>query len=119
MKRSFVHCAEVLLEPEADRAAPGGAVTLRLCGSWDHPGPCRWPHHTSAEWDGHRGTIRVVFTAPMEEAAEVRSLIELALADGECVGPSGQRSLWQATVHGAGTLKEEEIALSASWGAEG
>ncbi len=115
MKRSFVQCAEVLLEPDAERAAPGGAVTLRLCGSWNHLGPCRWPHHTSAEWDGRRGKIRVVFTAPPDEAAEVRALIDHALAEGACVGPDGKQSRWQVTTHGAGTLNAEETAISASW----
>src|SRR5438445_389957 len=115
MKRSFVQCAEVLLEPGADPAAPGGAVTLRLCGSWDHTGPCRWPHRTSADWDGRHGKIRVVFTAPAEEAAEVRSLIDRALAGGECAGPDGRPSRWTATAHGAGTLNDEEETLSAQW----
>jgi len=119
MKRSFVQCAEVLLESDADPAGPGGAVTLRLCGSWNHPGPCRWPHRTSADWDGQRGRIRVVFTAPAEEAAEVSSLIEHALADGECVGPDGKRSRWTATAQSAGTLNEEEAALGASWESAG
>jgi hypothetical protein len=115
MKKSFVQCAEVLREADGDHAAPGGAVTLRLCGSWNHPGPCRWRHVTSAEWDGRRGKIRVVFAAPPEEAVEVRRLIERALADGVCVGPDGKQSRWQASAHGAGTLSEEEAALSASW----
>src|SRR4051812_42287627 len=108
MKQSFVQCAEILLEPDADRAGPGGAVTLQLCGSWDHAGPCRWPHRTSADWDGRRGQIRVVFTTPTEEEAEVRRLIDRALASGECVGPDGKRSRWAATTHNPGTLDEKE-----------
>ena len=116
MKQSFVQCAEVLLQPDADTAGPGGAVTLRLCGSWDHPGPCRWPHHTAADWNGLHGKVRVVFTASAEEEAEVRLLITRALAGGECAGPDGRSSRWTATVQGHGTLSEEEEALSANWG---
>lgn len=115
MKRSFVECAEVRLDSGADPAGPGGAVTRRLCGSWDHAGPCRWPHRTSAKWDGQRGMIRVVFTAPPEEEAEVRRLIDAALADGECVGPDGNRSHWTAASPTAGSLDDEERALSAQW----
>jgi hypothetical protein len=55
MKRTFVQCATVELEAAADPAAPGGAVTLALCGSWDHAGPCRWPHLTMTEPPGERG----------------------------------------------------------------
>src|SRR3954447_1478699 len=106
MKRSFVQCAEVRLEPEADPAAPGGAVTKALCGSWDHAGPCRWPHHTSAEWDGRRGDVRVVFVADPEEELPVRTLIDRALASGMCVGPDGKQSGWASSQHAAGILSE-------------
>ena len=94
MKQSFVQCAEVMLEPGADPAAPGGAVTIALSGIWDHTGPCRWPHETSAEWDERRGRLRVAFTADAEEEKHVRALIERALAGGACVGPDGKLSQW-------------------------
>jgi hypothetical protein len=108
MKRTFVQCAEVLLEPGADPAAPGGAMTLALCGSWGHPGPCRWPHETAAEWDGRRGKVRVVFMADAEDERQVRALIEQALASRECTGPDGKLSRWEATRHGAGILSASE-----------
>jgi len=111
MRRSFVQCAELLLEPGADARAPGGAVTLRLCGSWDHAGPCRWPHETSVTWNEDRGQVRVVFVVEEEEEEAVRALIDQALAGGECVGPDGKRSSWAATAHGAGVLSESEDAL--------
>jgi len=111
MKRSFVQCAEVLLEPDADPAAPGGAVTLALCGSWDHDGACRWPHQTSAAWDERRGCVRVVFVADAEDEMHVRALIDRALTGGECVGPDGTLNRWAATEHSAGVLSESEEAL--------
>ena len=83
-----------MLEPGANPAAPGGAVTLALCGSWDHAGPCRWPHETSAEWNERRGRLRVTFTADADEEKRVRALIERALAGGKCVGPDGKLSRW-------------------------
>jgi hypothetical protein len=117
MKRTFVQCADILLEPGADPAAPGGAVTLALCGSWDHAGPCRWPHETSAQWagdgDGRRGRLRTVFTADAEDEAHVRALIAQALAGGECMGPDGKLSRWEASEHGAGVPGGSEVA----WGA--
>src|SRR5260221_57133 len=113
MKRSFVQCAEVLLEPDANPAAPGGAVTMALCGSWDHAGVCRWPHQTSAAWEEQRGRVRVVFVADAEDENHVRALIDRALASGECVGPDGRRSRWEVTERGAGVLSESEEALGA------
>jgi hypothetical protein len=112
MKQSFVQCAKLLLEAGADPAAPGGAVTKELCGSWEHPGPCRWPHETSATWDGRQGAVRVVFVAEAEEEQRVRALIDRALAGGECVGPDGKLSRWEVTEHAAGSLSESEVA----WG---
>lgn len=112
MKQSFVQCAEVVLEPGADPAAPGGAVTTELCGSWDHPGPCRWPHETTATWDGRQGSVRVVFVADAEDEKHVRALIDRSLANGECMGPDGKLSRWEAVKHTAGVLSESEAA----WG---
>jgi hypothetical protein len=112
MKRSFVQCAELLLEAGADPAAPGGAVTKELCGSWEHPGPCRWPHETSAMWDGRQGKVRVVFIAGAEEEQRVRALIDHALACGECVGPDGKLSRWEVSEQTVGVLNEREAA----WG---
>jgi hypothetical protein len=113
MKKSFVQCADVLLEPGADPAAPGGAVTLALCGSWDHAGACRWPHQTSAAWDQRRGKVRVVFLANAEDENHVRALIDRALASGRCVGPDGKVSLWKATEHRAAVPNESEEELVA------
>jgi hypothetical protein len=112
MKRAFVQCAEVVLETGADRAAPGGAVTLALCGSWDHAGACRWPHHTSATWDELRGHVRVVFAADEDEEMKVRALIDAALLGGECVGPDAKVSHWETTECRAGTLRESEETLA-------
>ena len=108
MKRSFVQCAELRLETDADPAAPGGAVTRALCGSWNHEGTCRWPHWTAAQWDDGRGMVRVVFVAEADEEGQVRALIERALTGGECVGPDRKVSRWKAMGHGAGALSESE-----------
>ncbi len=116
MKQSYVQCATLLLAPDGDPAAPGGAVTLALCGSWDHAGACRWPHHTSAEWSELLGRVRVVFVAEEADENHVRALIDRALAGGECVGPNGKVSRWAATEQGTGILSGSEKALGRSWG---
>ncbi len=46
---AYVVAASVALEDGADPASVGAAVTVELCGHWDHPGPCRWPHNNEIE----------------------------------------------------------------------
>lgn len=119
MKQPFVHCADLELAAGAEAAAPGGAVTIALCGSWDHEGGCRWPHHTTAEPRDGRTSVRVVFVAEAEQEASLRASIHDALANGRCTGPDGITSEWTLAAEGAGTLTAEEAELAASIGATG
>ena len=77
----FVHQAELELGDDADERAPGGAVTVALCGHWDHDGTCRWPHHSQLDVFSGTSRLRTVFVAPERDAAEVRRRIDAALAD--------------------------------------
>ena len=78
-----VEAVELLLGEGVDVAAPGGAVTLGLCGSWDHDGPCRWPHHSAIAATGPTWTLRVVFVADHREVADVRRRIGASLASDD------------------------------------
>ncbi len=80
----FVQEAELLLADDTDPAAPGAAVTVALCGYWDHQGPCRWPHNNAITTDGG-GTarFRTLFVADGAEEQAVRDRIAGALADPE------------------------------------
>ena len=85
----------IRLEPGSDERAPGGAVTVALCGHWDHAGPCRWPHRSNIhlEKDGfHR--IIVDFQATDDELGMVNTKIEKALYDGRLIGPDNRLSVW-------------------------
>jgi hypothetical protein len=75
---AYVHEAQLLLDDATDPAAVGAAVTVALCGHWDHEPPCRWPHNN--ELMG--GAFRTLFIAPAGEEAEVRGRIAGALASG-------------------------------------
>lgn len=97
-----VHRAELALEADTDSRAPGGAVTVALCGSWDHDPPCRWPHNSEFEMDGTAQRIRTVYVAPSEDVDEVRARIESALR-------SDPR--WHATYVTPGNLDADERAL--------
>jgi len=77
---AFVHEADVELGSDVEPGSVGAAVTAALCGSWDHDGPCRWPHNNAISNAAERFTFRTLFVAPEHEHAQVRSLIDAALA---------------------------------------
>ncbi len=71
--------AELALAPGVDPRAAGAAVTVALCGHWEHEGPCRWPHHSAIDADGAPARLRTV-VAPGADAEEVRRRVRAALA---------------------------------------
>jgi hypothetical protein len=82
MRQVFVHEAILAMEPGADERAPGAAVTVALCGHWDHEPPCPLaPHHVHADRVGAELRVRVLFAAEPESEQEVRQRIEMALSD--------------------------------------
>jgi hypothetical protein len=92
----YVHEATVELADGADPRALGGAVTVALCGTWDHEPPCRWPHHTdiTPAAVGDRHVVRTSFTAGRGEASVVRQKIGAAFESGQQAGPDGHISRW-------------------------
>jgi hypothetical protein len=59
----YVYETTVHLGDGGDARAVGGAVTVALCGHWEHAGPCRWPHHTAARpADDGRHAVAVRYT---------------------------------------------------------
>ncbi|MFD8072345.1 hypothetical protein ACFV3E_06805 [Streptomyces sp. NPDC059718] len=84
MRLTFAHDAVVTLAPGGDERAPGAAVTVALCGHWEHEPPCPLaPHHTAVT-AGPGGTLRlrVLFASAPGDEAEVRRRIDAALAAG-------------------------------------
>jgi hypothetical protein len=79
---------------DGDPAALGGAVTVALCGHWEHDGPCRWPHHNETRRDGDDVLLTVRFDATDDDVAEVRDAITRAVAGGASPGPDGRVSRW-------------------------
>jgi hypothetical protein len=94
---NFSHQVEyrLRLAEGADDRAPGGAVTVELCGHWDHEGPCRWPHHSTITAEGEHHLLLVRFNAPAEELESVNALIEASLQKGQLTGPDGRISVWK------------------------
>ena len=83
MAAEFSHTAELRLEPGTDSRAPGGAVTIALCGHWDHEGPCRWPHHSRIDTSRVPARFVTNFDASSRDEASVRARIDGALHASE------------------------------------
>lgn len=114
-RAAYAHDAVVVMGRDADSRAPGGAVTVALCGGWDHDPPCPLaPHHTDAT-PGDAGTLhlRVLFATEPEHEARVRSLIGQALSTGRLTGPDGRVSAWTVRSHGAGVVRAAEASHAA------
>ena len=88
----YVHVAEIGLNADVDPADVGAAVTLELCGAWQHQGACRWPHNNEIQGDGPF-LLRVLFLAGEADEPAVRQRIETALrssADWSVVSSSAR-----------------------------
>jgi hypothetical protein len=77
--RAHVIEAELELADGLDAAAVGAAVTVELCGHWEHDGPCRWPHNSAIDTARAPAGFRTLFVAGDAEAQEVGARVEAAL----------------------------------------
>ena len=102
-RRAFVHEAELALEAGTDPRAPGGAVTVALCGSWDHKGPCRWPHNNEIDAGSTPARFRTLFVADPADEPEIRDRIDAALT-----GAGG----WRVVKKTARPVAPDEQALA-------
>ena len=95
MRQAFAHDAVLTMGGDDDLRAPGAAITVALCGHWEHEPPCPLaPHHTAAERVGDEVRLRTLFAVEPAREAEVRDLIRDALAAGRLVGGDGRESRW-------------------------
>jgi hypothetical protein len=104
---AYAHEAVVRFVSKADERAPGAAVTVALCGHWEHDGPCRWPHHTAVSPTPSGAIVRTVFVAPDAEEAAVRERITAALSMGCLDGPAGT-SEWSLISQGPSQVAADE-----------
>jgi hypothetical protein len=107
VRQAFAHDAVLELTDHADERAPGGAVTVALCGALDHEPPCPVaPHHISFTGRGMRRRVRVLFAT--EDEPVVRRTIDAALGCEEFVGPDGVVSRWVLHSSSPGTVSDAE-----------
>ena len=97
------------MQPEDDVGAPGAAITVAVCGHWEHEPPCPLaPHHTAAERVGDVVRLRVLFAAEAGDEPEVRRRIDDALAHSELQTPDGTIARWRLVSTNVGTVRPEE-----------
>ena len=114
MRQAYAHDAVVVLDPGGDPGAPGGAITVALCGYWDHPPPCPLaPHHTAAMPEGDAVLVRVLFAADPADERRVRSLIDRALAGGTATGPDGTTTTWTLRTATPSDVRTDEAGQAA------
>ena len=109
-RTAYAHDAVVVLDPGGDSRAPGGAITVALCGHWDHEPPCPLaPHHTDATpADDDMLRLRVLFATEPENERKVRELITQALSSGRGTGPDGRVTRWMVQTSSASDIGPDE-----------
>ena len=97
------------MQPGISPNALGGAITVALCGHWDHSPPCPLaPHYVASFPAGETVALRVLFATEPENEQGVRSLIRGALAAGRLTEPDGGVATWQLRSASPGTLRLDE-----------
>ncbi|ONH61882.1 hypothetical protein CcI49_03480 [Frankia sp. CcI49] len=114
MRQAFAHEALVEMPSDADIHAPGAAVTVALCGHWDHPPPCPdAPHHTAAVRTPDGVRLRILFATEPPGELPVRRRIEEALRAGWLRGPDGTVTRWRLLGCNASSVTAAETAHGA------
>lgn len=109
MRLAYAHEAVLKMAAGSDERAPGGAITVALCGALDHDPPCPVAaHHTALERHGDELHLRILFAAPPDRCGQVRSMIDAALEVGTFAGPDGRTSAWRTLRTGCATVTPEE-----------
>jgi hypothetical protein len=109
VRQAYAHEAVLAMDTGADEHAPGGAITVALCGSWRHDPPCPLaPHHTAPRRSGNEVTLRLLFAAEPEDEDRVRILVDETLALGWADPPDGVRVHWQLVNSGPSDIRSEE-----------
>ncbi len=109
MREAFAHDAILSMDMAGDAGAPGAAITVALCGHWEHDGPCPLaPHHTRVERVGRDLHVRTLFVAEPEMEATVRERIGSALSRGRLEGPDGAATEWHVLNSAPSAVSAEE-----------
>ena len=106
VRSHYAHQATVTMVEAADPAAIGGAVTVALCGHWEHEPPCPLaPHFTRVDRVGDTISVRILFATEPDHEREVRELIDEALRSGSL---DGESATWTLASSGAAEIAADE-----------
>ena len=97
---AWVHEADIELLEDTDPRAVGAAVTVALCGHWEHEGPCRWPQYNDFV---AADRFRTLFVCDEDEEPEVRTRIRGAL---------GGATEWRVMAERSRPVAEAERSLA-------
>lgn len=114
MREAFAHEAILIMAPGTDTQAPGAAVTLALCGHWQHEPPCPLaPHNSYAVRVGGDVRIRTLFAVEPELESSIRHRIDRALSSGQLRGSDGATTRWglRSSRHSVVAAEEMDCAL--------
>ncbi|MBO9533567.1 MAG: hypothetical protein J7513_11410 [Solirubrobacteraceae bacterium] len=114
---AHAHNATVRVDGQGDPAAIGGAITVALCGHWEHDGPCPIaPHHTSWHHDPNAGAIvhvRVLYAVTDEERDDALQRLREGLGLGTLTGPDGRTTRWHLLDDSPSKVAEHEAEHAA------
>ena len=119
-RQAYAHDAVVTMQPGGSPNALGGAITVALCGHWDHQPPCPLaPHYVSTLPDGEILAVRILFATEPDNERRVRELIGDALAAGRLTGPDGGVARWQLRSATSADVRPDEADHAAELVAAG
>jgi hypothetical protein len=108
-RTAYAHDAVIAMQTGGSLNAPGAAITVALCGGWDHPPPCPLaPHYVTNVLTGETVTLRVLFATEPANEQRVRSLIDGALETGRSTRPDGEVAIWQLRSASPGEIRAGE-----------
>jgi hypothetical protein len=111
MRQAYAHEAVLVMGDGGDDRAPGGAITVALCGALEHEPPCPVAaHHTAVRHDGDKLRLRILFATAPHRVDEVRERIDDALGTGAFTGPDGRTVRWQLVRAGCVNVEQGERA---------
>jgi hypothetical protein len=114
MREVFAHEAILRMGLDEDSRAPGAAITVQLCGDWQHEPPCPIaPHHTRSERvDDGRVRVRTLFSTPRATEQDVRARIDVALRAGRLPGRGAGAARWTLVGSDSSTVRYDEQDLA-------
>ncbi len=94
---------DLAMKETTDPRAPGGEITVALCGHWEHEAPCRWPHNNRLATSGSPARLRSVIIVSDDERDEVLRRIETRLRGD---------ARWSVLAITAGDITGDEVDLA-------